>query len=116
MSQTKRIVQISLPATGEDEWQAAREPLLSGWLTQGPKVVAFERAFAEEHNAVHELAIINGATEMLLILTVLEVSPDEEPNTGPYQFRRARMSFPLATREPSTQDISRVTAARLRLV
>ena len=38
----KRVVQISLPSTGEEEWQACREPLMSGWLTQGPKVAAFE--------------------------------------------------------------------------
>src|SRR5437764_2315771 len=42
-----RMIQIALPATGEDEWLAVREPLTSGWLTQGPKVAAFEKAFAE---------------------------------------------------------------------
>ena len=41
-----RKIQISLPSTGEDEWQATREPLMTGWLTQGPKVAAFERAIA----------------------------------------------------------------------
>jgi dTDP-4-amino-4,6-dideoxygalactose transaminase len=38
-------IQISQPCTGVDEWQATREPLESGWLTQGPKVAAFEQAF-----------------------------------------------------------------------
>ena len=46
MMQGKRRIAISLPATGEEEWQACREPLMSGWLTQGPKVAAFEKAFA----------------------------------------------------------------------
>ena len=39
----KRNIAISVPATGEDEWQAVREPILSGWLTQGPKVAEFEK-------------------------------------------------------------------------
>ncbi|MGA8769220.1 MAG: DegT/DnrJ/EryC1/StrS family aminotransferase, partial [Rhodomicrobium sp.] len=42
----KRSIQIALPSFGEEEWQALREPLTSGWVTQGPKVAAFERAFA----------------------------------------------------------------------
>ncbi|MFQ5729615.1 MAG: DegT/DnrJ/EryC1/StrS family aminotransferase, partial [Waddliaceae bacterium] len=49
----KRNIPISLPSTGEEEWQAVREPIMSGWLTQGPKVAAFEKAFAERHQAKH---------------------------------------------------------------
>ncbi len=46
MTDAPRKIQISLPSTGDEEWQAVREPLLTGWLTQGPKVAAFEKAFA----------------------------------------------------------------------
>ena len=38
----KRIIPISLPVTGQEEWEALKEPLMSGWLTSGPK--AFCRA------------------------------------------------------------------------
>jgi len=38
----KRIIPISLPVTGEEEWQALKEPLKTGWLTAGPKVRAFK--------------------------------------------------------------------------
>ena len=37
----ERSVALSLPCVGDDEWQALREPLESGWLTQGPKVAEF---------------------------------------------------------------------------
>lgn len=42
----KRTIQISLPFTGEEEWFATKEPLMSGWLTQGQKVADFEKEFA----------------------------------------------------------------------
>ena len=44
-----RSIPISKPATGEEEWAALREPIASGWLTQGSKVAEFEKQFAERH-------------------------------------------------------------------
>ncbi len=73
-----RNILISRPATGEDEWQALREPLLSGWLTQGPKVAAFERAFAERHQVKHAIATTSCTTALHLILAAMEISPGDE--------------------------------------
>lgn len=74
----KRSIQISLPSTGEEEWQACREPLMSGWLTQGPKVVAFEKAFAEYHHVSHALATTNCTTGLHLILAAMGIGPGDE--------------------------------------
>jgi dTDP-4-amino-4,6-dideoxygalactose transaminase len=74
----KRSIQISLPSTGEEEWQACREPLMSGWLTQGPKVAAFEKAFAEKHHVKHALATSNCTTGLHLILAAMGVGPGDE--------------------------------------
>lgn len=71
-------IQISLPSTGEDEWQAVREPLMSGWLTQGPKVAAFEKAFAERHRVSHALATTSCTTALHLILVGLGIQPGDE--------------------------------------
>ena len=49
----KRIIQIALPVTGEDEWQAVKESIMSGYLTQGPKVRKFEENFAKKHDVSH---------------------------------------------------------------
>ena len=71
-------IQISLPATGEEEWQACREPLMSGWLTQGPKVAAFEQAFAERHRVDHALATTSCTTGLHLILAAMGIGPGDE--------------------------------------
>lgn len=78
MSADRIPIAISLPETGEDEWQAIREPLLSGWLTQGPKVAAFERAFALRHGVRHALAASSCTTALHLILAALGIGPGDE--------------------------------------
>src|SRR5437870_1509346 len=72
------MIQISLPATGEEEWQACREPLMSGWLTQGPKVAAFEQAFAARHRVDHALATTSCTTALHLILAAAGIGPGDE--------------------------------------
>lgn len=75
---SERKIQISLPSTGEDEWQAVREPLMSGWLTQGPKVAQFEKTFAERHKLSHALATTSCTTGLHLILAGMGVGPGDE--------------------------------------
>jgi len=71
-------IQISQPDTGEEEWQATREPLMSGWLTQGPKVAAFERAFAQRHSVQYALAASSCTTALHLILAAMGIGPGDE--------------------------------------
>jgi perosamine synthetase len=75
---TNRNIQISLPSTGDDEWNAVREPLTSGWLTQGPKVAEFERQFGKMHSANHSLATTSCTTGLHLVLAALGVGPGDE--------------------------------------
>lgn len=78
MGAPPRSIGISLPSLGEEEWQAVREPLESGWLTQGPKVAAFEKAFAERHRAPHALATTSCTTGLHLILAAMGIGPGDE--------------------------------------
>jgi dTDP-4-amino-4,6-dideoxygalactose transaminase len=75
---TSRRIQIAAPVLGEEEWQALREPLESGWLTQGPKVAAFERAFAERHRVRHAVATTSATTGLHLALAALGIGPGDE--------------------------------------
>ena len=74
----KRQIQISLPSTGDEEWQSTRESFTSGWLTQGPKVAAFEKAFAERHQVKHALATTSCTTGLHLILAAMDIGPGDE--------------------------------------
>lgn len=73
-----RQVPISLPVTGEDEWQAAKEPIMSGWLTAGPKVREFEEQFAKRHRVKHAIAVTSATTALHLALVALNVGPGDE--------------------------------------
>ena len=78
MELTKRIIQISLPVTGEEEWQAAKEPFMTGWLTSGPKVAEFEKLFAQRHDVKHAYAVTSATTALHLALVALGVSAGDE--------------------------------------
>lgn len=74
----KRNIPISLPVTGLEEWEATKEPLMSGWITSGPKVREFEQLFAERHQVKHALAVTSATTALHLALVALGVGPGDE--------------------------------------
>ncbi len=73
-----RNIPIASPSMGEEEWLAIKEPLMSGWLTQGPKVAAFEKAFGERHQVKHAIATTSCTTALHLILAALGVGTGDE--------------------------------------
>jgi dTDP-4-amino-4,6-dideoxygalactose transaminase len=75
---SRRVIQIAQPDTGEEEWLALKEVLESGWLTQGPKVAAFEKAFAARHKVPHALATTSCTTALHLILAAMDIGPGDE--------------------------------------
>lgn len=57
---------------------AVREPLMSGWLTAGPKVKQFEELFAERHQVNHAVACTSATTALHLALAALDIGPGDE--------------------------------------
>jgi perosamine synthetase len=76
--QSIRTIPIAAPSLGNEEWEACREPLLSGWLTQGPKVAAFERAFADRHGAGQAVATTSCTTALHLALAARGLGHGDE--------------------------------------
>src|SRR3954464_10626898 len=61
----------------DDDVAAVAEALRSDFLTTGPTVEAFERAFAEAVGARHAIACANGTAALHLAMLALDVKPGE---------------------------------------
>jgi dTDP-4-amino-4,6-dideoxygalactose transaminase len=104
-----RKIQISLPSTGDDEWQATREPLTTGWLTQGPKVAQFEKAFAERHRVPHALATTSCTTALHLILAAMGIGPGDEVIVPSFTWVATANSVLYCGATPVLADVDRHT-------
>lgn len=71
-------IPIARPEMGEPEWQAIREVIESGWVTQGPRVEAFERAMADYCGAPHAVAVSSCTTALHLALVAAGVGAGDE--------------------------------------
>jgi perosamine synthetase len=81
-----RQIPMAKPDLGEDEAAAARQAILSGWVTQGPQVAAFEEQFAHTVGAPHACAVSNCTTALHLALHALGVGRGDEVVTVSHSF------------------------------
>jgi UDP-4-amino-4,6-dideoxy-N-acetyl-beta-L-altrosamine transaminase len=65
---------------------AVREVLTSGWLTQGPAVPRFEKAFAERHQVAHAVAVSNATAGLHIACLALGAGPGKPVWTSPNSF------------------------------
>ncbi|MEF7616700.1 DegT/DnrJ/EryC1/StrS family aminotransferase [Aquincola sp. MAHUQ-54] len=80
------MIPMTRPEMGEPEAAAARRAILSGWVTQGPEVAAFEQEFAQAVQAPHACAVSNCTTALHLALRVAGVLPGHEVVTVSHSF------------------------------
>lgn len=86
MSHILPQIPVAKPFLDEEEAEAARRVILSGWVTQGPEVAAFEREFAEFVGAPHACAVSNCTTALHLALKAVGVGAGDEVITVSHSF------------------------------
>jgi dTDP-4-amino-4,6-dideoxygalactose transaminase len=86
MTTTASMIPVARPWMDEREADAARRAILSGWVTQGPEVAAFEREFAEAVGSPHACAVSSCTTALHVALSALGVGPGDEVVTVSHSF------------------------------
>jgi dTDP-4-amino-4,6-dideoxygalactose transaminase len=79
-------INVMVPWMGEEEIAAIAEVIASGWVAQGPRVAAFETAFADAMAVEHAVATSNCTTALHLALVVAGIGPGDDVVVPSFSF------------------------------
>lgn len=105
----KDFIPVARPHLGEEEVAAAGRAILSGWVTQGPEVAAFEREFAAFVEAPYACAVSSGTTALHLALLAVGVRPGDEVITVSHSYIATANSIRYCGARPVFVDIDPAT-------
>ena len=72
------MIPIAKPYLTAEEAQAAYDTILTGWITQGPRVAEFEEKFAAYTGAKYSVAVSNCTTALHLAMIVAGIKEGDE--------------------------------------
>ncbi len=105
MAEKTPMIPIARPTLGEREVEAVRRVILSGWVTQGPEVAAFEREFASFVGAPHAAAVSSGTTALHLALLAAGVGAGDDVVTVSHSFIATANAIRYCGARPAFVDI-----------
>ena len=103
------MINIAKPLIDDEEKQAVLEVLDSGILAQGPRVKAFEEAFAAMCGVKHAIATTSGTTALHTALLANEIGAGDEVITSSFTFIASANSILYVGARPVFVDIDPVT-------
>lgn len=103
------MIPITRPSVGQEEADAAADAVLSGWLSQGPRVQEFERRVADYVGAGHAVATSNCTTALHLALLAAGVGPGDEVICPSFSFIATANAVVHAGATPVFVDIDPAT-------
>ena len=103
------MINMAKPQIGEDEKKAVMEVLDSGIIAQGPRVKAFEEAFAEMCGVKHAIATTSGTTALHVALLAHGIGAGDEVITSAFTFIASANSILFTGARPVFVDIDRNT-------
>ena len=103
------FVALARPAIGADEIAEVIAALESGWLTTGPRVAAFEQAFARYVGAPHALGLNSCTAALHLSLLASGIGAGDEVITTPLTFCATANSIIHTGATPVFADVDPIT-------
>lgn len=102
-------IPIARPSLGEEEAEAAREAILSGWITQGPQVASFEQEFAGYVGSPFACAVSSCTTALHLALLAFGVGGGDEVVTVSHSYIATSNAIRYCGAQPIFVDIDPCT-------
>jgi perosamine synthetase len=102
---TSEVIPLAQPVLGPEEEAAVIEVLRSGQLSLGPRVAAFEQAFAAWLGAEHACAVASGTAGLHLGLRAVGVTDGDEVVTSPFSFVASANAVLFERARPVFADI-----------
>src|SRR4030042_733544 len=103
------MINIAKPQMGEEEKKAVMEVLDSGMIAQGPRVKAFEEAFASMCGVRNAVATASGTTALHVALLAAGIGKGGEVITSPFTFIASANSILYTGARPVFIDIGPIT-------
>ena len=100
---------VMQPWLGDEEVEAVTEVIASGWIAQGPRVAAFEEAFACRQHAAHAIAVSSCTAALHLALEIAGVQAGDEVVVPSFSFIATANAPTYVGARPVFADVDPVT-------